>query len=149
MQALNSKKFIFMNLDDILIRLKTATEQKSNRAMCLFLGLRDNASGGWIKNGSIPWEACYLAAQKTGFTMEWLLSGEGPQKHGETPPAKVDADRLIEDFKETLVTGVQMGFLKTTDDTTDEALDLLGKALYNRHTGLVHIPAKKDVKKQA
>jgi hypothetical protein len=136
-----------MELDAILERLRAITGQKNNRAMCVYIGIRDNAYGDWKKRNSIPWEACYLAAKKTGYTMEWILSGEGVQKHTEAPKAEIDEDKLIKDFAQVVVDGVQLRFLRTTDDTTEETLEILGRKLYSLYTGEISIPKSKNYKK--
>jgi hypothetical protein len=136
-----------MELELILERLRNVTGQKSDRAMCLFLGLRGTISGGWKERGTIPWEACYLAEEKTGYLMKWLLTGKGPQKHTEAPSAEIDEDKLIKDFAQVVVDGVQLRFLRTTDDTTEETLEILGRKLYSLYTGEISIPKSKNYKK--
>lgn len=133
-----------MELELILERLRLVTGQNSDRAMCLHLGLSESISGNWKRRATIPYEACFLAEQKTGYLTKWLLTGQGPQKHGETAPAVIDEEKLINDFAETVVTGIQLKFLASTKDTTEETLTILGQKLYSLQTGRVAIPKRNE-----
>jgi hypothetical protein len=136
-----------MELDPILKRLQAVTGQKSNRALSIFLGLPPNTAGNWKSRGTIPYQACLIAEEKTGYLMRWLLTGEGAQKQGEIAPAVIDEDKLINDFAQTIVDGMQLGFLRATNDTTEETINILGKKLYNSHTGRISIPKSKTAAK--
>jgi hypothetical protein len=129
-----------MELELILERLLAATGQKSGRGLCIFLGLPPNSTSNWKTKNSIPYKACLIAEEKTGYLMRWLLTGEGAQKQGEIAPAVVNEDKLINDFAQTILDGMQLGFLRATNDTTEETLNILGKKLYNAHTGRISIP---------
>ena len=136
-----------MELELILERLLVATGQKSGRALCIFLGLPPNSTSNWKNKNSVPYRACLLAEEKTGYLMRWLLTGEGAQKQGEIVPAVIDEDKLINDFAQTIVDGMQLGFLRATNDTTEETIHILGRKLYNLHTGRISIPkSNKDPK---
>jgi hypothetical protein len=129
-----------MELDAILERLISATGQKSNRALCIFLGLPSTTAGNWKVRGTIPYQACLLTEEKTGYLMRWLLTGEGPQKHGEPLIKSVDEEKLNEDFIEVVAQGFNLKFMKMTDDTTEETMGYLAKMLYTKTTGQISIP---------
>jgi hypothetical protein len=137
-----------MELTEILERLRLVTGQKSDRAMCISLGLKESIAGAWKRRGTVPFEACFIAAKKTGYCAEWILYGEGPQKHGEPVPFKIDEENLITEFKNTLVDGVEFEIIRTGKRWNADSLDMLARKLYKRFTGFVSIPAteiKKDV----
>jgi hypothetical protein len=140
-----------MELDLILGRLMAVTGQKNLSSMCAFIGFRTNAYGDWKKRETIPYKACLAAAKKTGYTMEWILTGEGPQKHGEVTIESVDEAKLTEDFIEVVAQGFNLKFMKMTDDTTEETMGYLAKMLYTKTTGQISIPKanteRKKVKK--
>jgi hypothetical protein len=129
-----------MDLASILERLRLATGQKSDRAMCMFLGLRGTIAGGWKDRGTIPYHACLIAEQKTDYLMRWLLTGEGPQKHGEPVIESVNEEKLTENFIEVIANGFNLKFMKMTDDTTEETMGYLAKMLYTKTTGQISIP---------
>lgn len=129
-----------MELGSILERLRLATEKKSDRAMCIYLGLRGTIAGGWKERGTIPYQACLIAEEKTGYLMRWLLTGEGPQKHGQEVVKTIDETKLTEDFIEVVAQGFNLKFMKMTDDTTEETMGYLAKMLYTKTTGQISIP---------
>jgi hypothetical protein len=129
-----------MELVTILERLRTILGAKSDRAICLELGIPANSGGNWRMNNTIPYKACLLAAQKTGYTMEWILTGEGPQKHGQEVVKTIDETKLTEDFIEVVAQGFNLKFMKMTDDTTEETMGYLAKMLYTKTTGQISIP---------
>ncbi|WP_133470544.1 helix-turn-helix domain-containing protein [Paraglaciecola marina] len=129
-----------MELDAILERLMLVTGQKSNRSLCIFLGIPPTTAGNWKMRGTIPYQACLIAEEKTGYLMKWLLTGEGPQKHGEPIIKTVDEEKLIEDFVEVVAQGFNLKFMKMTEDTTEETMGYLAKMLYTKTTGQISIP---------
>tara|TARA_R110001583_G_scaffold192772_1_gene359744 strand:+ start:1520 stop:1936 length:417 start_codon:yes stop_codon:yes gene_type:complete len=133
-----------MELELILERLRLVTEQKSNRAMCIYLGFNGSASGSWIRTGGVPYKACLIAAQKTGYTMEWIVTGKGPQKHGDAPPPEIDEVKMQNDFLETVNSAIEMGILNPTKDATPEALIMLARMMYRKTTGSQTIPEITD-----
>ena len=136
-----------MELGLILERLRLATGQKSDRAMVLFLGLKGTITGGWKERGTIPFQACLIAEQKTDYLMRWLLTGEGPQKHGEVLEVQVEEEKLINDFAEIIIDGIELDFLCSAKDTSEETIAILGKKLYKKVTGKVSIPSNSNWKK--
>ncbi len=129
-----------MELEPILERLRLVTETKSDRAMCIFLGFGGTVAGNWKVRGTIPYQACLLAEEKTGYLMRWLLTGEGPQKNGDPVIKSIDEDKLTEDFIEVVAQGFNLKFMKMTDDTTEETMGYLAKMLYTKTTGQISIP---------
>lgn len=133
-----------MELDLILGRLMAVTGQKNLSSMCTFIGFRPNAYGDWKKRDTIPFKACLAAAQKTGYTMEWILTGEGAQKHGDPVPFSVDEKKLVKDFKDVIVSGIEDEVLNTGKRWNAETLELLTMRFYKRFTGFVSIPEPKQ-----
>tara|TARA_R110000765_G_scaffold418819_1_gene522585 strand:+ start:103 stop:519 length:417 start_codon:yes stop_codon:yes gene_type:complete len=133
-----------MELDLILERLRLATGQKSDRAMCLYLGLGQGMAGNWKDRGTIPYQACFLAAQKSCYHAEWILTGTGPQKKGDALPPEIDEVKLQKDFLDTVNNAVEMGILNPTKDTTPEAMKMLAKMMYRKVTGSQLITEIKD-----
>lgn len=127
-----------MELDDILLRLQKVTNKYSNHGMTKALGLGATSAGNWKSRNTIPYHACFLAAQNFGYNMEWILTGEGPEKKGEAPPTPLpefDKDKMVNDFQDIIVDGIELGFLKTTIETTEANLGILGNKFYRKLTG--------------
>lgn len=124
-----------MELDLILERLRLVTGQKSDRAMCLQLGLSQGMAGNWKDRGTIPYQACFIAAEKSDYHAEWILTGKGPKKKGDASPPEIDEAKLQKDFLETVNSAVEMGILNPTKDTTPEAMKMLAKMMYRKTTG--------------
>jgi hypothetical protein len=121
-----------LELEAILFRLREATGQKSNRQMCIFIGFAEGAYGNWKTRNKIPYDACFIAAQKTGYNAEWILTGKGSKVKGDAEPPEINEDKLVKDFIETVDNAIQMGILKTTNDYTNESIIMVAKLLVSR-----------------
>lgn len=121
-----------MELEMILERLRIVTGQKSDRAMCIHIGLKESISGAWKRRNTIPYEACFIAAEKTGYNAEWILTGKGAQKHGDPTPPEINEEHLISDFIETVENAIQMDILKEADSYNDESIKMIAKLMLSR-----------------
>jgi hypothetical protein len=138
-----------MELDLILERLREATGQKNNSAMAKYLGFRASAAGDWKKTKGIPYPACLAAAKKTGYTMEWFISGNEPKKHGDPVPFNIDEQQTIKTFTTLLVDCVEFKVVDRGQNWNEETINMMGQKFYNKFIGLASISEQKDKRKTA
>jgi hypothetical protein len=131
-----------MELDLILERLRIVTGQKTDSGMVVELGLSKNIAGNWKDRGTIPYQACFIAADKFGYHAEWILTGRGPQQKGEAPPPEIDEEKLKNDFLETVNSAIEMGILSPTKDATPEAMTMIAKMMYAKATNSKNVMEK-------
>lgn len=134
-----------LDLNNILERLRVAFQVDNNYQLSNQLKISPSTINGWVNRDQIPFQACYTAYERTGVSMEWLLTGKGMmRKDGEQ--ADVSQDKLIEDFAFVLKEGEDLGLLLMAADTTKEVAELLGRMLYRRYTGNKVMPKATDIK---
>lgn len=121
-----------MELDLILERLRLATGQKTDSGMVVELGFSKNIAGNWKDRGTIPYQACFIAADKFGYYAEWILTGKGPQKKGDSTPPEINEEKLKNDFLETVNSAIEMGILNPTKDATPEAMIMIARMMYKK-----------------
>ena len=130
----------------ILLRLKEITCTKSNRALSLSLGFSQNAAGKWEESGTIPYEACFKAAQKTGYSTDWILTGKLPKKF-EVEPLDV-SDQLIEHaFQETMKMAYLSNIIPEISPSDMTILSNINKNILNGRGDVATDFSKEDKKK--
>jgi len=120
-----------LDLLEILERLRIATKQKSDSAVAKFLGLSHTAPGTWKSRNTIPYDACFKCWKQTGFSMEWLLTGEGKPKE-ESP--EIDKEEFIENYWKTIDAAVLARFIKIIDNDYKEGIERLALSFYEMTT---------------
>lgn len=137
-----------MNLDlnGILERLRHAFDVDNNYQLSNQLQISPSTINGWVNRNQIPFQACYSAYERTGISMEWLITGQGAMRANGIQP-DVSQDKLIEDFAFVLKEGEDLGLLLMAEDTTREVAELLGRMLYRRYTGNKVLPKATDIKR--
>lgn len=66
------------NIEAIVQRLHSACDTRNAYQLCQKLNLSSSAVSGWIKRQNIPYTACFRCSQLTGYSMEWLITGQVP-----------------------------------------------------------------------
>jgi len=75
----------------IIDRLNTACGAKSTAEMARKLGLNSSYTSGWKKRNYVPFKEVYEVSREYGYSMDWILSGEGdPKEQSIQLPAKED-----------------------------------------------------------
>ena len=66
--------------DRVLDRLKQATSTKTNRELADFLNVSPTAVSNAKKNGRIPPDWLIATGMRTGYSVDWLLTGVGEER---------------------------------------------------------------------
>ena len=77
--------------EDIIGRLKKALDVKSDGQLATYLGITRQNIGAARKRDDVPPGWIYKVAELSGFSMDWLRFGQGPQRrasYGMTAPDK-------------------------------------------------------------
>jgi hypothetical protein len=62
---------------EIIERLKTSLKIKTDTELNKALSLSNGTATGWKKRGTVPYKEVYEASRKTGYSMDWILTGKG------------------------------------------------------------------------
>lgn len=120
--ALDNSDGTTMTTQAILTRLHEALGTKNNYQLCKELKFSSGAIDGWIRRNSTPYEACFRTFQKTGYSMEWMLTGVEPKLSGSvqqqhqaklsTHPANIDPEILKCCLEQGIDEAQKFGLLK-------------------------------------
>ena len=91
------------------------------------LGYSSGTPTNWKNRNKIPVEACYKCWLKTGYKIEWLLTGEG-KPTGDSPD--IDKDSFIENYWKTIDAAVLGRLIKPVDPDYKDGIDRLALSLY-------------------
>lgn len=128
-----------MNFDikAIFERMKVATNSQNDNQLCKFLGRSSSTVSGW-KNGSVPpWTGLYEVKQKTGVSIDWLLTGQEAQ-------ATVTQENALigeySNFKAAYLRGIslahELNWIARTDKTTDSTLSDMAEMTFKKFKGI-------------
>ncbi|MFD1239275.1 S24 family peptidase, partial [Latilactobacillus sakei subsp. carnosus] len=95
-----------MNTKEVLDRLKQANKVSTNKELAGALDVSPSNISTWIQRSSIPYKEICETSISTGFSVAWLLTGEGDQRdkasdYVNVPEYKIEASAghgaLVED----------------------------------------------------
>lgn len=70
------------NTKSVLARLKIVRAVKSDSDLAALLNISPQTLSSWKINDRVPYAICIETAEETGVSLEWLLTGTGPMRHG-------------------------------------------------------------------
>ena len=79
-------------IKEILDRLSSILGRQGDADLAEGLGVQRTTVSSWKTRGKIPYEECWQVAQKTGASMDWLLSGVGPRHREQNLVASENGD---------------------------------------------------------
>jgi phage repressor protein C with HTH and peptisase S24 domain len=78
-----------LNVSEIIERLNVACGAKNTAEMARKLGINSSYTSGWKKRDFVPYKEVYEISRKYGYSMDWILTGEGdPKEQAIQLPAK-------------------------------------------------------------
>lgn len=66
----------------VLARLKIVKDVRSDSDLAAELNVSPQTLSSWKINDRVPYAICVEIAEDTGISLEWLLAGAGPMRHG-------------------------------------------------------------------
>jgi hypothetical protein len=92
-EKLMNSEFSF---DEIMERLKIASNTRSYNALADMLGLSSSAFANLKKRGSLPYDKIIVLANSLNVSMDWILTGKGEMlKTKPTAAASPTEDRRV------------------------------------------------------
>jgi phage repressor protein C with HTH and peptisase S24 domain len=77
---------------EILDRISSIVGRQGDANLAEELGVQRTTVSSWKSRGKIPYEECWQVAQKSGVSMDWLLSGTGPRHREQNMVASENGD---------------------------------------------------------
>ena len=81
---------------EIIERLRLMYGVDTDSALCKATGINRQTLSGWKSRNSLDYSLCVQLAVEKGFSLDWLLTGEGPMRRGEdgtAAPASAESPR--------------------------------------------------------
>lgn len=130
----------------ILTRMRRVCKVDKDADLARYLDETTSAVSSWKNATYPPFNACYTVAQKTGVSMEWLLTGNDSVSQIKQPSTANETSRelFIDKFLEAIRLGIRMGLLSVDSDGTDKELQRLGFLLFNESLGATKSPKIKS-----
>lgn len=88
------------NFDEIMDRLKIASNTRSYNALAGMLGLSSNAFANLKKRGSLPYDKIIALTNSLNVSMDWILTGKGEMLKTTpeaTPASSIEDKRVVSD----------------------------------------------------
>lgn len=123
--------------DAIVSRMKQACQVRKDAELARYLDETTGAVSSWRTATYPPFNACYTVADKTGVSMDWILSGKDSISSVSVSMDYHHANReqFITKFMEALNYGIRLGLLQKTEDVIPRELERLGYLLFNESIG--------------
>ena len=112
------------DVEGIFNRMREACDAQNESQLAKFLGVQSSTIVAWKNAKFPPYRACYELYEKTGYTVEWLINGQDPQKFPEKPKLKVfnlPLEQFIDGYFDALKNTSHLGAI-TIDQNADYAL---------------------------
>lgn len=124
----------------IVTRLRQACNVKNDADLARYLGTTTSAVSTWKTALNPPFKACFDVFNRTGVSLEWLLTGKAPNADSSSnlPQANMPIftqEMFVEKFLGALSYGFRSELFKPADDYHKIELIRMGKLLYNDTIG--------------
>lgn len=127
----------------IIQRMKDVSGSKKNADLARYLGTRQSTFAGWVENNRVPYDQCFQIYEKTGVTVEYLITGKSPTNDPTELIDKKNFCDLFEDIYRRMWAG---GYTQPTEKTTAQNLRVQAEQFYAEMTNPVTIPSVNEKK---
>lgn len=123
----------------IFQRMHIACGVKNDYQLSKFLDVKASTVKGWKDAKHPPYKACYEIFEKTGVTVEWLLTGKASHCLVEQPQITTAEKwaELIPDFEsfsgkylKSIEAGLIANFIRLESRTTQDEIKIMARQLY-------------------
>ena len=122
------------DVEGVLQRMREACNAQNESQLARFLGIQSSTIVAWRTAKKPPYWACFELYEKTGYTVEWMVTGEAPRKFPKADENKtfnLPIDEFIESFEGIITTGIHMGTLNLEGGATTEDIERLSRLYFN------------------
>ncbi len=123
----------------IFQRMHVACGVKNDYQLSKFLDVKASTVKGWKDAKHPPYRACYEIYEKTGITVEWLLSGKpchvvAAEPIQEEQPvldcALPEFESFASMYLKSIESGLISGFIQLEPNTTQDEIIIMARQLY-------------------
>lgn len=135
----------YYDVEGVLLRMREACNAQNESQLARFLGIQSSTIVAWRGAKKPPYWACYELYEKTGCTVEWMITGEAPKTFPHEDENKVfnlSIEEFTDSFIQTIANGVHMGTLSIGDQASKEDLQRLATWYYNSVNNTILFPTK-------
>lgn len=141
-----------MNKDEveaIFQRMHKACGVSNDYQLSKYLDVQPSSVKGWKIAKHPPYKACYEIFERTGHTVEWLVSGKHPvDKPGlktvksKTKPRRFNMtlEEFTATFHEAIKDGLRMKWIELGKSTSKREIDELAALYYGKVNDEIEIP---------
>lgn len=143
------------NVEAIFERMHLACKVKNDFQLSKYLNVKPSTVKGWKDAKHPPFKACFEIYDRTGVTVEWLLTGKVPGQVVEVSVAgNADVvDELhslpeealfVQKYLQSIELGLLSGFIELKPDTTQDEVSIMAQQLYAMLNANGLIPKGRD-----
>lgn len=126
------------DINRIIQRMMDATGCDNEYQLSKYLKTGNSTIAGWKNRNKVPTDQCFQIYEKTGCSMEWLITGKLPtagqnipDKSGH-PTINISEEGFIYEYAETYSLGIEMSILGPGTHYDKESLQFLAKKMYRK-----------------
>ncbi|MCY7296681.1 helix-turn-helix domain-containing protein [Alteromonas sp. a30] len=123
----------------IFQRMHKACGVKNDYQLSKFLAVKASTVKGWKDAKHPPYKACYEIYERTGVSVEWLLSGKtvnepmiASKSNGKNQGADAlpDFEAFASKYLKSIEAGLISGFIRLESQTTQDEIIIMARQLY-------------------
>lgn len=125
------------DVEAVFQRMHTACEVKNDYQLSKYLGVKASTVKGWKDAKHPPFKACFEIFEKTGVTVEWLLTGIEPAVSRTEQATSLksyssipDLKQFIDMYQRSIETGLVTGFIELNPNITRDEIAIMARQLY-------------------
>lgn len=118
------------DVDAVFQRMHTACDVKNDYQLSKYLNVKASTVKGWKDAKYPPFKACYEIFERTGVTVEWLLSGLEQDVSVVGYTGVPNVEQFIEMYQKSIEGGLISNFIKLGPNTTQDEIEIMARQLY-------------------
>ena len=128
----------------IFQRMYIACDVRNDNQLSKFFAVKPSTIQGWKNAKHPPLKACFEIYQRTGYSVEWLISGEHPAfttsmvssvDLKDQKVVKVGEEEFAKAYARSVMYSIALGYSDENESTLERNFIRLGKILYRELNG--------------
>lgn len=139
------------DIESVIKRMREACDAKNESQLARFLGIKSSTIVAWKNGKKPPYWACYELYEKTGYTVEWMISGDAPARFFDESTIKtfnIPPEEFVEIFYQAIQSAVHLRHIKFVQGTSIEDIERIAHLCYNSANDDVQLPKSADLDKK-
>lgn len=124
-------------VEAVFKRMHLACGVKNDYQLSKYLSVKASTVKGWKDAKHPPFKACFEIFEKTGVTVEWLMTGKVPQSeladpvsYAHSPTDIPDMEQFTEMYRKSIEAGLIAGFIELKPNITQDEIAIMARQLY-------------------